>query len=96
MKRSNTMSLGDAIKAYLKAMKLEPKMKEMQLIARWEDVIGKTIARATTDMYINDRKLYIYINSSVIRYELLMLRSEILIRLNQLAGEELITDIIFR
>ena len=45
---------------------------------------------------IKDRKLYVYLRSSVIRNELFMLQEEILKKLNETAGEVLVKEIILK
>lgn len=96
MKKTNAQPLKTIVQEYLKAMKLDTKLKEVRLIKQWEDVIGKTAARYTQNLYIKDRKLFVKVNSSIIRSELIMLKSGILQKLNENAGEKLIDDIVFR
>ena len=96
MEKSNTQSLGEAIRAYLKESDLETPLKERQLISTWESLLGRSIARATRDIYIKDRKLYVFLTSSVIRNELFMLQDEIVRKLNEAAGEELISGMVLR
>ena len=96
MKRSNTQSIGEAIRAYLKESKLEKPLKERQLISTWESLLGKSIARATRDIYIKNGKLYVFLTSSVIRNELYMLQDEIIRKLNESAGEELLSGMVLK
>ena len=58
MERSNTHNIGEAIRAYLKESRLEKPLKEHQLISSWESLLGKSIARATREIYIRNGKLY--------------------------------------
>ena len=74
MERSNTQSMAEAIRAFLKESKLEKPLKERQLVSSWESLLGKSIARATRKIYIKDGKLYVFLTSSVIRNELYMLQ----------------------
>ena len=96
MKRSNATTLGQAIRAYLKAMGLDKKLKERRLIDSWEETLGKNIANATTNIYISNQKLIVELNSSIIRNELFMMKSAILESLNKKAGEIVIRDIILK
>lgn len=84
--------MGDAIRAYLKAMKLEKPLKERELVYSWETLLGKTVARATKDIRIRDGILQVTLTSSVIRNELHMLKDEIIRKLNEAAGEELVRE----
>lgn len=96
MRKKNTQKIEDVIKEYLKALKIDDKLKEVNLIKSWDDVVGKTIARSTQNIYIKNRKLFVKLNSSVIRNELFMLRDGLKKTLNDRAGEELIDEIILK
>ncbi len=47
-------------------------------------------------IYIKDHVLFIHLNSSVVRNELLMLREELRKKLNEKAGAEVIREIVLR
>ncbi len=96
MERSNTQNIADAIRAYLKQSRLEKPLKERQLVQSWEALLGKSVARATTNIYLKDGKLFVHLNSSVVKNELFMLQDEIRKKLNAAAGEDLVREIILR
>ena len=96
MRRSKTISLAEAIEDYIREMNLEGKLKEVNLINSWEETVGKAIASRTSKIYIKDRILFIHLNSSVVRNELLMLREALKEKLNEKAGAEVIKDIILK
>ena len=96
MRKKNTQKLDEVIKEYLKALKIDDKLKEVELIKSWESVVGKTVARSTDNIYINNRKLIVKLRSSVIRNEIYMLREGLKKALNDKVGEKIIDDIILR
>lgn len=96
MRKKNTQKIDEVIKEYLKALKIDDKLKEVNLIKSWDDMVGKTIAKSTKEIFIKDRKLFIRLNSSVIRNELFMLRDGLKKALNDKAGEEIIDEIILK
>lgn len=96
MRRSKTISLAEAIKDYISEMKLGEKLSEVGVINSWEEIVGKAISSRTTRIYIKDHILYVHLNSSVVRNELLMLREVLKEKLNEKAGSELIKDIVLR
>jgi predicted nucleic acid-binding Zn ribbon protein len=96
MKRSNTQSLADAIREYLQESRLEKPLKERKLVQSWEKLLGKSVAKATTKIYIKGGTLYVHLNSSVVKNELYMLQDEIVRKLNESAGEELVSSMVFR
>lgn len=95
MRRTNDKSLKEAIEQMLDVYRLRRKFDETSLIAAWPDMMGKAIANRTKEMFIRDRKLFIRIESSVIKNEMVMIRSQILDRMNERAGSKILDEIIF-
>jgi len=96
MRRSNTQSLSEVIQEYIKTMRIERKLKEVDIVQSWEELLGKTIARYTRNIYIRNKVLYVELNSSVVKNELFMMREEIRRRINEREGEEIITSVILK
>ena len=96
MRRSKTITLAEALKDYVKEMNLEVKLSEVGVINSWEEVVGKAISSRTSKIYIKDHVLFVHLNSSVVRNELLMLRQALKEKLNEKAGSEVIKDIVLR
>jgi len=94
MRRSKTISLGEAIKDYIREMNLEGKLMEINVLSDWEATVGKAIASRTSKVYIKNQVLYVKLNSSVARNELLMLKEALREKLNERAGREIIKDIV--
>ena len=96
MRRSKTISLAEAVKDYIKEMNLGGKLSEVGVINSWEEIVGKAISSRTSKIYIKDHILYVHLNSSVVRNELLMLREVLKEKLNDKAGSEVVKDIVLR
>jgi len=96
MRRSNTQSLSEALREYIREMKIERKLMEVDAVQSWEKLLGKTISRYTKNIYLSKGILYVEISSSVVKNELLMMREEIRKKLNEQAGDELVKKIIFK
>ena len=58
------------------------------------EMMGKAVANRTKDIFIRDRKLFIRLESAVIKNELLMMRSNIIEKMNERAGSSIIDEII--
>jgi hypothetical protein len=95
MGRTNDKSLKEAIEQMLNVYKLRRKFDETSLIAAWPELMGKAVANRTSQLYIRDRKLFIRIESSVLKNELVMIRSEIVKRMNEKAGSSVLDDVVF-
>jgi len=95
MKKTNTVTIAQVISEIFAEYKIDAKLKETRIIASWPEVLG-TLARPDDVLYIKNKVLFVNLSSSVIRSELSMMRSTLVRRLNEKAGEEGITDIVFR
>jgi len=96
MRKSKTIKVDQLINQILKEQKLDVKLKEVQLINSWEKVIGKTVARATTGIFIKNQVLYVQIRSSVIRNEIMLVREGLTNALNREVGAQVIKGIVLR
>lgn len=92
---SNNTPLKELIDRWLKAYQLDGKMKELDVIEAWPEMMGIAVANRTTEIYIRNKVLYLKIDSSVMREELAHGKSIIILRVNEKAGFEMIRDIWF-
>ncbi|MBC7916026.1 MAG: DUF721 domain-containing protein [Pyrinomonadaceae bacterium] len=95
MGRNNDKPLKDAIEQMLNVYKLKRKFDETSLIAAWPELMGKAVANRTTQLYIRERKLFIKVESSVLKNELVMIRSEIVKKMNERAGSKVLDEVVF-
>ena len=95
MGRTNDKSLKEAIEQMLQVYKIKRKYDETGIKASWPELVGKSVANRTKEIYIHDKKLFLRIESSVIKNELILIRSQIIEKINNEAKSVLIEDIIF-
>ncbi len=95
MRRTNDKPIKEAIEQMLKVYKLKRKFDETSLVVAWPEMMGMPIANRTKDIFIRDRKLFIRIESSVIKNELVMMRTNIIEKMNERAGGNVIDEIVF-
>jgi len=96
MRRSKTQNISDVIHSFLREAGLDTRLKEQALIQSWEEVVGVSIAKRTQKITISNGIMTIYLRSSVVKNELMMLLDELKKRLNEKAGEALIQKIILK
>jgi predicted nucleic acid-binding Zn ribbon protein len=96
MRKSQTQKLGAAISDYLREMQIDRKLKEVSVVSQWEELMGKMVATRTDQIYIRNRILYLHVTSSVLKNELLMMRQEIINKLNENAGEKIIEGMVIK
>ena len=96
LRDSDEKPLGDIVGKIMKAYGLERRLKEMDILKGWPEMMGIAIANRTTSLRINNRILYISMDSAVMREELLNGKQIILQRVNDFAGESIIDDVWFQ
>jgi hypothetical protein len=96
LRDSDEKPLGQIVGKIMKAYGLEKRMKEMDILKGWPEMMGIAVANRTTNLRINNRILYISMDSAVMREELLNGRQIILQRVNDFAGEKIIDDVWFQ
>ena len=95
MNRTNDKTLKEAMEQWLKVYRLKGKFDETNAVASWQEVVGAPVANRTKEIFIKDKKMFVRIESSVIKNQLVMMRSQIIESLNERAGSVVVTEIIF-
>jgi predicted nucleic acid-binding Zn ribbon protein len=96
MRDSDEKPLGQIVGKIMKAYGLEKRMKEMDIVKGWPEMMGIAVANRTTNLRINNRVLYISMDSAVMREELLNGKEIIIHRVNDFAGEKIVDDVWFQ
>jgi len=94
-KQKYDSNLGDVLQKLFDAYGWTEKMDGVRITNSWEKVVGSIFAKHTTNMYVKNKKLFVFLDSSVLRNELYMERTEIIKKLNSEIGKKVITEIIF-
>ena len=88
--RKTAVSLSEAIQEYLKAAKLTSGLNTQRIFAAWDAASGA--ARYTVRRFFRDGRLYITVDSSVVRSQLSFQRDTLIEKINALlAQDELFT-----
>ncbi len=95
MKKKQALAIGDLVRLYLREEGLETPLNQHRLIDSWGEVMGAGILRYTGDIFIRNQTLWVKIESSVLRQELNTGRQQIVRRLNDHVGAQVITDVKF-
>jgi len=95
MKRSNTQTLSEVLTDFFAENPvIAEKLAENRLINAWETTLGKATSRYTEKLYIRNKTLYVRLSSSVLRNELSLCRSDLIVKLNKEAGMDVINQIV--
>ena len=84
--RKTAVSLSEAIQEYLKAAKLSSGLNTQRIFAAWDAASGA--GRYTVRRFFRDGKLYITVDSSVVRSQLSFQRQALLDKVNALLDED--------
>jgi len=95
MRKANDKSLKEAIEQMMQVYKIKRKFNETGIIAHWPELVGKPVANRTKELFVRDKKLFLRIESSVIKNELMLMRTQIISKINEESGTVLVEEIIF-
>ena len=94
MKRKNEQTLKEAIDEMIRVYGMDKKLSETRLLDSWDTIMGKTISKHTTKKYISQEKLFIHLNSSVLRKELSYAKENIVKMMNDSVGKKVIQEVV--
>lgn len=95
MFRKNVESVKDVVLRLLREQGLETPLNQKRLVESWPVVAGPVIARYTLNTYIYNQTLFVRLSNPALRSDLSMMRQELVKKLNDRVGEQVITDIRF-
>lgn len=83
----------DIIRSIIRQNGLETPLLQRRLLNAWEEVAGASVAAYTTDKAIRNQTLWVKINSPAMRSELSMIKAELVRKLNNKVGGQVICEI---
>jgi predicted nucleic acid-binding Zn ribbon protein len=95
MFKRNIESLKDILLRNLREQGLETPLMQKRLVEAWPEVAGPVVARYTLNTYIYNQTLFVRLSNPALRSDLSMMRGELVKKLNDVVGEQVITDIRF-
>lgn len=90
------MSIGDALKAFLRKSKLKNGIQALQIEQIWETMMGKTVAKYTDKIQIINHTLFIRTHVGPLRQELMYQKEKIIERVNEALGEKVIKEVVIK
>ena len=86
--------LGELIKEFYEQHRGSEYLDEVKLINSWPKVVGPFIASHTIDLSIKNHVLFVRVDSDALRNELGYSKSLLIRNLNELAGKEILREIV--
>ena len=96
MLRRNAETLQTVLQQILRNQHLDGPLSEMALIDKWPEIVGNALAAQTEKLYIKDRTLFLHVKSAIVRNELSLMRTQLIARLNEAVGRDVISNIVLR
>lgn len=96
MNYKNQKSIGEVIKEFINQYQLSDKFLELEVKKVWHEKFGKAISNRTDKLIFKKGVLIVYINSSVLKEELVIAREAIAAKLNQDLGKVVVTQVQIR
>lgn len=93
-RRSDDVTIKQAVEKLLDVYRLRRKFDETSIVTAWPELIGSAIANRTQQIYIRDKKLFVRVESAVIKNELAMMSRQIIGRVNEYVGKVVIEEFV--
>ena len=93
MFRQHPIKVSDLMRVIIRQNGLETPLLQKRLIEAWDNVVGEVIAKYTTEKYIPPQDLSVHIENPALRSEVGMMKTELIRKLNNAVGSQVIRDI---
>lgn len=88
-------TIGSILRNYFKDLGIEKPLKRYQAIDIWSEVVGMKLSEVTKPQRVTKGTMFVKVKNDTWRYEIEFHKQEIVHKLNQKLGDEVINDIIF-
>lgn len=93
MFRQHPLKISDLMRVIIRQNGLETPLLQKRLIEAWDGVVGELIAKYTTEKYIRNQDLCVHIENPALRSEVGMKKTELIRKLNNAVGGQIIREI---
>ena len=91
----STVHISQAIQELLKSQHLKPKFDEANVVASWERIVGKSIAKRTKRINVRSKVLFVELESPSLRHDMGFHKSHMLELFKKEFGDDVLTEIVF-
>jgi len=92
----NTLPIGDFIQHFFAKNGKLSLLFERKAVELWEETVGEFVAIKTTKVTAKRGVLYVTIPNAALRFEVMSSRSQIIAKINEALGSEIIKGIIVK
>lgn len=94
-RKSNTAPLKEVFEELLETYRLKNRFDETRVVAEWGELMGKTVASRTSNLYVRHKILYVQLQSGPVKKELMMNKLKVINLISQRFGDQVILDVVF-
>ena len=91
---SEIQHIGSAIQHMLREFHLKAKFDEANVVASWERLVGKPIAKRTKKVFVRNKVVFVELDSPSMKHDLNMHKAQILSILRKEFGEDSVGEIV--
>jgi predicted nucleic acid-binding Zn ribbon protein len=93
MFRKEVKPISELLSQYLRRQGMETPLLQRRVVDTWDTLMGPAIAQYTSEKFIKNQVLYVKILNPALRQDLNMMRSQLVKRLNDAVGSQIITEV---
>jgi len=91
--RQHPLKVSDLMRVIIRQNGLETPLLQRRLVESWDAIAGELIAQYTTEKYIRNQDLCVHIENPALRSEISMMKTELIRKLNNAVGGQVIREI---
>jgi len=95
-KNNHQFTIAEALQLLTGDKRMNKGLTESAVKQQWKDIMGETIAKHTTSMYLKGTELVVYFNSSIVKNEFIYNKDKAVKLINDALGYEAITDLVIK
>lgn len=95
-KTNHLFTIEEALQMVISDKRIKKGLSENVIRQEWNKIMGETISKHTTGLYLKGTELYIYFNSSVVKNEIIYHKEKAIALINESMGYEAVTDLIIK
>ena len=93
-KPHNAQHVGDAIQELLRSYHLKSKFDEASLVASWERLVGRSVAKRTKKVSVRNKVLFVELDSPAMKNDLNLHKKQIVDLFQKEFGPDVIKEIV--
>ncbi len=96
MKNNHQFTIAEALQLLTGDKRIHKGLTESAVKQQWKEIMGETIAKHTTAIYLKGTDLLLYFNSSIVKNEFIYNKEKAIKLINDALGYEAIKDLVIK